>query len=243
MRSLLLARLTADWMWRKRHRLYCRRRVRRLRAMLLALERLADQLARVLLADDQRLGVVPAVLRHRALGGVGELRRALGVGDRAARERRESAEQNQQRPYPPHPNGNVHHVAQRTTVTCDAPQVGRSPRRTSAPACERIRGAAGRASEVQIRPGGDQAGPEHDLDRRRRRAEAQASRLDRRLPPQPRAGQRHDPARRRPAPAPRGVAHQRRSRRSRPARRRPTSGCPRASAGATSRATSGCSTT
>ena len=38
MRSLVFARLTADWMWRKRHFLSCRRRIRFVRARALPLK-------------------------------------------------------------------------------------------------------------------------------------------------------------------------------------------------------------
>ena len=109
---MLLARLTADWMWRKRQRLTCRRRVRRLRAIALRLplKIFLTSFREFDLQTISGLALCPPYFGTEALGVVGELRRALGVGDGAARERRESAQQNQQRPYPPHPNGNVHHV-------------------------------------------------------------------------------------------------------------------------------------
>ena len=77
-----------------------------------------------------------------------------------------------------------------------APPARRLPSCSRCSPCPRSRSAAPRvaAPEVQVRPGDDQAGPEHDRVRRRRRPAARSARLHRRLPPQPRARQRQDPA-------------------------------------------------
>ena len=61
---------------------------------------------------------------------------------------------------------------------------------TAACSCPASASAAPRVEHLKFKygPRDDQAGAEHDLARRRRRPEAQAPGLDRRLPPQPRAG-------------------------------------------------------
>ena len=113
-----------------------------------------------------------------------------------------------QRPYPPHPNGNVHHSAS-TRVTCRAAPARPDPAGSPAPARERFRRAARPAPALQVRAGDHPARAEHDLDRRRQDPAPEGLRLDRRLPPQPAAPRRLGPARRRDPPPPRGVADQR----------------------------------
>ena len=187
--------------------------------LLLALEDLLDEPLRVRLADDQRLLVVPAVAGHRALVRIGEERLALGVGEGRAGEERKRAQNSRQRPYPPHPTGNVHHSSS-TRVTCRAAPARPDPAGSPAPARERFRRAARPAPALQVRAGDHPARAEHDLDRRRQDPAPEGLRLDRRLPPQPAAPRRLGPARRRDPPPPRGVAASTGGRRSRPARRR-----------------------
>ena len=126
MRSLLLAALTADWMWRKRHFSSVRRRDPLRPRAAAPLKIFAHERARVALADDQRRPRVP-VLRHRALRS--RQGRTTGAPDGRARVLApaiKAAEHDQQRPYPPHPNGNVHHLGAPPTVTPRAPPA-RSP--------------------------------------------------------------------------------------------------------------------
>src|SRR4029078_6143999 len=74
---------------------------------------------RVRLADDQRLLVVPPVVGHGAPARIGEERLALRRGGGRDSEERKRAKESHQRPYSPHPNGNVHHSGA-TRVTCRA---------------------------------------------------------------------------------------------------------------------------
>ena len=59
MRSLLVARSTADWMWRKRQRSNWRRRIRRLRAYCLPLKAFRIRFAESCLQTISGLALCP----------------------------------------------------------------------------------------------------------------------------------------------------------------------------------------
>ena len=126
---------------------------------------------------------------------------------------RERAEQHQQRPYPPHPNGNVHHRADTGSVESAACSPGSSVcwwSRCSCPRARRRRRASQhlkfRYGPVTIKPGQNTISIDGDgVPKPKRPGWIVGFR------PNLERDERVDPARRRPAPAPRGLADQRRA--------------------------------
>ena len=148
----VFAWLTAVWMLRKRHFLSCRRRMQPLAAPLLALEDLLDQPLRVRLADDQRLLVVPAVLRHRR--PCSDRGRTPGArGGRAAVLAR-SAERAQHEPAASIPSSSERQRTPSRSALESAAVLARprpDPARAAARARERLGRAARPAPALQVR--------------------------------------------------------------------------------------------
>ena len=213
MRSLVLARLTADWMWRKRHFLSARRRMRFVRRARLPLKILRTRALRVALADDQRRRSCARYFGTAPFDASGNSVARSGCASAVRRAGHQGRQHHQQRPYPPHPNGNVHHSASRqpTRVGARAPPTRSPPscwRCSPSPPPRRPRRASSTSSTATgrstIKPGQNTISFDgDDVPRPKRSGWIVGFRPNLEL------HEREDPRRRRAAPPPRRLAHQR----------------------------------